>query len=146
VRNLAMRAADAAKNTSALIEDTVTRIKDGSNLVTATNETFTEVAKGASRVGKFVGQIAAASDEQAQGIEQVNKAVAEMDKVTQKNASIAEESASASEEMRAQAEQMKGVIAELLALVSGSKNTGGSGEHEEEFPVPAHKSVALKKV
>jgi hypothetical protein len=145
VRNLAMRAADAAKNTSALIEDTVTRIKDGSNLVTATNETFTEVAKGASRVGKFVGQIAAASDEQAQGIEQVNKAVAEMDKVTQKNASIAEESASASEEMRAQAEQMKGVIAELLALVSGSKNTGGSGEHEEELPVPAHKSVALKK-
>ena len=132
VRNLAMRAADAAKNTSGMIEGTVKKIKDGSDLVTTTNEAFTEVATSASKVGELVGEIAAASNEQAQGIEQVNKAVAEMDKVTQQNAANAEESAGASEEMRGQAEQMKGVIAELLVLVSGNSAISDSGGQEEE--------------
>ena len=122
VRNLAMRAADAAKNTAGLIEGTVKKIKDGSDLVTNTNEAFTEVATSASKVGELVGEIAAASNEQAQGIDQVNKAVVEMDKVTQQNAANAEESASASEEMNAQAAQMKGVVGELFILVGGNVN------------------------
>jgi ABC-type transporter Mla subunit MlaD len=130
VRNLAMRAADAAKNTSGLIEDTVKKIKDGSDLVTTTDEAFTEVATGASKVGELVGEIAAASNEQAQGIEQVNKAVAEMDKITQQNASNAEESASASEEMNAQAEQIKGVVGDLIALVGGRGSKVGSKDTE----------------
>jgi methyl-accepting chemotaxis protein len=136
VRNLAMRAADAAKNTAGLIEGTVKKIKDGSELVTTTNEAFTEVATSASRLGELVGEIAAASNEQAQGIDQVNKAVAEMDKVTQQNAANAEESASASEEMNAQAEQMKGAVGDLMALVEGNDHrvssmkygVGGKGE------------------
>ncbi|MFW6147861.1 MAG: methyl-accepting chemotaxis protein [Thermodesulfobacteriota bacterium] len=119
VRNLAMRAADAAKDTSHLIEGTVKRIKDGSGLVIRTNEAFTDVAKGASKVAKLVGEIAAASNEQAQGIEQVNKAVAEMDKVTQQAAADAEESASASEEMSTQAEHMRKIIDDLVVLVQG---------------------------
>ena len=130
VRNLAMRAADAAKNTSGLIEDTVTKIKDGLDLVTTTNEAFTEVATGASKVWELVGQIAAASNEQASGIEQVNKAVAEMDKVIQQTAANAEESASASEEMNAQAEQMKGVVGELTALVGGRGSKVGRRDAE----------------
>jgi methyl-accepting chemotaxis protein len=72
-------------------------------------------------VGELVGEIAAASNEQAQGIEQVNTAVTEMDKVTQSNAANAEESASASEEMSAQAEQMKAIVAEMVALVDGNR-------------------------
>ncbi len=123
VRNLAMRAADAAKNTAGLIESTVKKIKDGSDLVTNTNEAFTEVAAGASKVGELVGEIAAASNEQAQGIDQVNKAVAEMDRVTQQTAANAEESATASEEMNAQAEQMKGVVGDLVSLVGGKANS-----------------------
>ncbi len=122
VRNLAMRAADAAKNTSQLIEGTVKKIRNGSDVVSKTNEAFASVAGGARRVGELVGEITAASQEQAQGIEQINKAVAEMDKVVQQNAAGAEESASASEELNAQAEQMKGYVAELVALVGGSEN------------------------
>ena len=122
VRNLAMRAADAARNTADLIEGTVKRVKDGSELVVKTNEAFTEVAGSTGKVGELVGEISAASNEQAQGIEQVNNAVAEMDKVVQQNAANAEESASASEEMNAQAEQMKGIVKDLLALVCGSKS------------------------
>ncbi|MEA3359237.1 MAG: methyl-accepting chemotaxis protein, partial [Thermodesulfobacteriota bacterium] len=67
VRNLAIRAADAAKNTSDLIEDTVKKVKEGSELVTKTNEGFTQVAESASKVGELVGEISEASNEQAQG-------------------------------------------------------------------------------
>jgi methyl-accepting chemotaxis protein len=124
VRNLAMRSAEAAKGTANLIEGTVKKIKDGSDLVTATNKAFTEVATSASKVGELVSEIAAASNEQAQGIEQVNKAVTEMDKVTQQNAANAEESASASEEMSAQAEQMRGIVGELIAIVGAHGHNG----------------------
>ena len=125
VRNLAMRASDAAKNTATLIEGTVKKIKNGSEIVSRTNEAFVRVAAGSKKIGELVGEISAASQEQAQGIEQINKAVAEMDKVVQKNAASAEESASASEEMNAQAEQMKGFVNELVVLVSG-RNGGGA--------------------
>jgi methyl-accepting chemotaxis protein len=138
VRNLAMRAADAAKNTSGLIEGTVKKIKDGSNLVVKTNEAFAEVAVSASKVGELVGEIAAASQEQAQGIDQINKAVAEMDKVTQQTAANAEESASASEEMNAQAEQMKHISSTLAIIIGGSANGAGNGSGEN---IPVKKGI-----
>ena len=138
VRNLAMRAADAAKNTSGLIEGTVKKIKDGSNLVVKTNEAFAEVAVNASKVGELVGEIAAASQEQAQGIDQINKAVAEMDKVTQQTAANAEESASASEEMNAQAEQMKHISSTLAIIIGGSANGAGNGSGEN---IPVKKGI-----
>ncbi len=122
VRNLAMRSAEAAKNTSDLIEDTIKSVKDGSGLVTRTNEAFSEVDQSLAKAGELVGEIAAASNEQAQGIDQINRAVAEMDKVIQQNAANAEESASASEELNAQAEQMKTFVNDLMALVGGNGN------------------------
>lgn len=126
VRNLAMRSADAAKNTSDLIEGTVRKIKEGSDLVAKTNEAFSEVAVSSSKVAELVGEIAAASQEQAHGIDQINRAVAEMDKVTQHTAANAEESASASEEMNAQAEQMKYVSKTLAEIIEG--NEAGTGK------------------
>jgi methyl-accepting chemotaxis protein len=119
VRNLAMRAAEAAKNTAGLIEGTVKKVREGSELVERTNGAFSEVSKSAAKVADLVSEIAAASSEQAQGIDQINKAVTEMDKVTQQNAANAEESASASEEMNAQAEQMKVIAGELQSIVGG---------------------------
>jgi ABC-type transporter Mla subunit MlaD len=119
VRNLAMRAAEAAKNTSTLIEESVRQIKEGAELVDVTNKAFDEVAVQAEKVTHLVGEIAAASTEQAQGIDQVNTAVGEMDRVVQQNAATAEESASSSEEMNAQAEQMKSMVKELVAYIEG---------------------------
>jgi methyl-accepting chemotaxis protein len=121
VRNLAMRSAEAAKNTAEMIEGTLKKTNDGSEIVARTNEAFSKVSESSDKVGELVGEIAAASNEQAQGIEQINTAVNEMDKVTQQNAANAEESASASEEMNAQAEQMKVMVSELVSLVGGSK-------------------------
>jgi|GEM_PF-316694 len=141
VRNLAMRAAEAAKNTSVLIEGTVKKVKEGSELVERTNGAFAEVSKSAAKVADLVSEIAAASSEQAQGIDQINKAVAEMDKVTQQTAANAEESASASEEMNAQAEQMKDVSAELMAIVGGDLENRASASVSE-----APQKAVLKKV
>ena len=125
VRNLAMRAADAAKNTQELVETTVTRIKQGGELVNKTKGGFDQVADSISKVTSLMTEIASASNEQAQGIEQVNKAVTEMDKVVQQNAANAEETAGASEEMRSQAERMIGHVAALAGLISGGSGQDG---------------------
>ena len=124
VRNLAMRAADAAKNTAGLIEGTVKKVNDGLTLVATANDAFSRVAKSTAKVGDIVSEIAEASKEQSNGIEQVNLAVTEMDKVIQQNAANAEESASASEEMNAQAEQLKEYVEDLVLLVTGKKDQG----------------------
>jgi methyl-accepting chemotaxis protein len=119
VRNLAQRAAEAAKNTADLIEGTINRIDQGNQLVKKTSEEFAEVATNSNKVGELVGEIAAASQEQAQGIEQVNTAMSQMDQVTQKNAANAEESASASEELNAQAMSLQEVVGDLMIIVGG---------------------------
>ena len=128
VRNLALRAAEAARNTSGLIENTIKAVKQGNELTQATQEAFRENVANAGKVGQLVDEIAAASEEQAQGIDQINKAVSEMDKVTQQTAANAEESASASEELNAQAEQMKGYVSDLAAVIGGRRegNDGGT--------------------
>jgi methyl-accepting chemotaxis protein len=120
VRNLAMRSAEAAKNTANLIEGTVTKVKGGSDLMGKTAEAFAQVAGSTTKVKELVAEIAAASGEQAQGVDQVNKAVAEMNNVTQQTAANAEESASASEELNAQAEQMQEYVSQLTGIVGGS--------------------------
>ena len=124
VRNLAMRAAEAARNTSHLIDGTVKRIRQGSDLVVKTNEAFSEVAKGTRKVGELVSEIAISSREQALGIDQVNKAVDGMDKIAQRNAANAEESASTSEELSAQAVQMKEIVSALVKLVGENEKRG----------------------
>jgi len=128
VRNLAMRAAEAAKNTAVLIEGTVKRVKEGNEFVGRTNEDFQKVSVSVTKSGELVGEIAAASQEQAQGIGQVSTAVSEMDRVVQQNAANAEESAAAAEQMNAQAEQMKGFVKDLVGLVGGYSNGGSAGE------------------
>ncbi len=117
VRNLALRAAEAARNTNDLIDNTIKAVKQGNALTSATREAFQENVVVAGKVGQLIDEIAAASQEQAQGISQINRAVAEMDRVTQQTAAGAEESAAASEELTAQAEQMKGSVGELAAII-----------------------------
>ncbi|MCF8143278.1 MAG: hypothetical protein K9N21_05090 [Deltaproteobacteria bacterium] len=140
VRNLALRAADAAKNTSNLIENTIKAVRNGNSLTQSTQEAFSENMEIGKKVGHLVEEISAASNEQAQGIEEINRAVTEMDKVVQQVAANAEESASASEEMSAQTEQMQVFVAELSAMVgaksirkskvSSSAKTAGSSSTE----------------
>jgi methyl-accepting chemotaxis protein len=97
------------------------------SVVTKTGMTakeFHEVAESVEKSSELVGEIAAASQEQAQGTEQINKAVSQMDKVVQQNAANAEESASASEDMNAQADRMKEFVGELVTLTGSSVDNG----------------------
>ena len=129
VRNLAMRAADAARNTSGLIESTVSKVKDGSGMVVKTNTAFSQVADGVQQASAVIGEIAAASREQAQGIAQISTAVASMDKVVQQAAASAEESAALSVEMSTQADKLQSVVDRLGALV-------GSRRREKNIAAP----------
>lgn len=121
VRSLALRAADAAKNTSSLIEDTIKKINEGSELVDKTHFAFKHVSTSTTKMGNLVGEIAAASKEQAQGIDQINMAVNAINTVVQQNTAISEETAGASEEMSAQSKTMQSMVQELLLLIGGSK-------------------------
>jgi methyl-accepting chemotaxis protein len=124
VRNLAQRAASAARETTGLIEDAVNRSRDGTAVAGEVGKALGAIVSDATKVSDLIDSISKASDEQAQGVEQVNTAVSQMDKVTQQTASGAEESASAAEEMAAQSQAVKGMVNELMAMVNG----GGSGD------------------
>jgi methyl-accepting chemotaxis protein len=120
VRNLAMRAAEAAKNTQGLIQTSVDHIESGANLVGNTESAFQIVIEQTADMGTRIEEIATASTEQAQGIDQLNKAMSGMDQVTQQNAANAEESSAASEELSAQAATMQGYVVELRQVVNGA--------------------------
>src|SRR5208282_1910474 len=87
VRNLAQRSATSAKEIKRLIQDSVRKVENGSGLVNKSGETLNEIVGSVKRVTDIVTEIAAASQEQSVGVEQVNKAMAQMDQVTQTNAS-----------------------------------------------------------
>ena len=127
VRNLAMRSAEAAKNTAAMIEESVNNAKNGVTIAVEVGKNLEEITTAATKVNSLVGEIAAASREQSQGIDQVNTAVVQMDKVTQSNAASAEESAAAAEQLSSQAVQLSEMVSELVALVGSADKSGVSG-------------------
>jgi methyl-accepting chemotaxis protein len=163
VRNLAMRSAEAAKNTSELIENTIKAVKNGNQLTKATQEAFKDNMASSTKIGQLVDEIATASQEQAQGISQINRAVAEMDKVIQQAAYNAESSVNASETMNSQVNQLSGHIEELLAVFGGnisaskqSKNSPAAkivskpvdkkiASDRKMIPAPAQEKNAMKK-
>ena len=107
VRNLAQRSAAAAKEIKALIKDSVDKVGEGTKLVDMSGQTLDEIVTSVKKVSDIVAEIAAASQEQSTGIEQVNKAVMQLDQVTQQNAALVEEAAAASEAMDEQARGLR---------------------------------------
>jgi methyl-accepting chemotaxis protein len=96
VRNLASRSAGAAKEIKELIKDSGRKVDAGSELVSVSGNTLNEIVDSVKKVGDIIAEIAAASSEQAAGIDQVNRAVSEMDNMTQQNAALAEQTSAAS--------------------------------------------------
>ncbi len=128
VRNLAIRAAEAAKSTGALIENSIKSVKRGIELTKSTQDAFTANKDISMKLAVLVDEIETASREQAQGIEQINKAVVEMDTVVQRNAASAEEVAAASEELNAQAVEMKSHVSDLTAVITGANSDAAAAE------------------
>jgi len=146
VRNLAQRSAQSAKETAERIEDSVTRSEHGVRISAKVAESFGEIVDKARKVDELVGEIASASKEQSQGIEQVSVAVTQMDQVTQTNAAGAEESASAAQELNAQSEMMRQSVQQLERLVGSKSHTSpAAAAAEDSAPVPAAASRKFLK-
>ncbi len=119
VRNLAQRAAQAARDTSVLIVGSVDHAENGVLVADRTRIAFHETAAAAEQVASLIDEIAAAAREQSIGIEQINQALGQIDRVTQSSAANAEQSASAAEELDAQTTQLRGIVSSLDGLISG---------------------------
>ena len=125
VRNLAQRCAQAAKDTSALIEESIAKSNDGKVKVDQVATAIRAITEEAGKVKTLVDEVNLGSQEQARGIEQIGKAITQMEQVTQKTAANAEESASAAEELNAQSETLKDIVERLTAMVGGGEATNG---------------------
>ena len=133
VRALAQRSANSAKETAAKIDDSVKKSEQGVQISDKVDRALLEIVDKARRMESIVVEIATASQEQTQGIEQVNTAVRQMDTVTQSTASSAEEAAAAAEELSAQSVAMQEATTELRQLIENRKTTVASS------PTPARK-------
>jgi methyl-accepting chemotaxis protein len=128
VRNLAGRSATAAKEIKALIQDSVAKVEEGSQLVDESGKTLDEIVGAVKKVTDIVAEIAAASREQSAGIEQVNRAVMQMDETTQQNAALVEEAAAASQAIVEQAQTLSAMVAHF--------NVGGSDDRPMAAQAP----------
>lgn len=107
VRNLAARSANAAKETTAMIEGSIKKVEDGTRIATETAEALNRIVDGIAKVANIIGDIATASNEQATGISQINQGIMQVSQVVQTNSATSEESAAASEELSSQAELLR---------------------------------------
>lgn len=138
VRNLAQRSAEAAKNTSILIESSQTASDRGTVVAEEVSENLQRIEDSVRNVSALVIEISAAAKEQQIGIEDIGHTMHEMDKSVQDNASSSEESASASEELSSQAQEMKQMVCELRHLINKEnvRFEGVSDNYYNNFKTP----------
>ncbi len=136
VRRLAIRAADAARDTQERIETTLREIHQGGEAMEKSRGQFDVALDRNRKVGELVGELVEAGREQAAGIQQINLAMAEMDKVVQNNAANAEEAAAAAEEMHALSDDMRNIVRRLARVVGVREKDGGSGPPPVDFDTP----------
>jgi methyl-accepting chemotaxis protein len=119
VRNLAMRSAEAAKNTATLIEESVRNADGGVVINQEVLKNLEEIHMQVNKVSEVMSEIAAASDQQSQGVDQISSGVHQMNLITQQNAATSEESAAASEQLSSQAETMRVMVASFKLNLNG---------------------------
>ena len=146
VRNLAARSAAAAKETTELIEGSISKVQTGTKIANETASALVEIVDGVDKAANLVGGIAEASNEQASGIAQVNKGIEQVSQVVQNNSATAEESAAASEELSSQAELLKEMVGRFklsksvkaLPGLTGPTGRGSGGTAAKKKAAPAH--------
>lgn len=144
VRNLAARSANAAKETTSLIEGSIKKAEGGTKIASETAASLSKIVEGVSKAAELVDQIATASGEQSAGIAQINKAIQQVSEVIQTNSATSEEGASASEELSGQADMLK----ELVGKFNLKKHSSFSSRAEyepEETPGGIRKLTGIDK-
>ncbi len=134
VRNLAQRAAEAAKSIKTVIANSVGRVEDGARLVESAGQSMEEIVAQVKRVSAIIGEIAAASKEQSGGIEQVNQAITQIDQITQQNAALVEEATAAAKSLEDQSD----ALVQSVAIFKTPEECGGAsrkagGSQTEEY-------------
>ena len=132
VRTLAQRSAEAAKDIKALISASVDKIGNGNLLANKSGETMANIVTAIKRVNDIMSEIAAASSEQATGIQEVSNAVVQMDEMTQQNAALVEEAAAASDSMR----QQSGQLAQRVSVFKVGNQQVGNGSRSPQSSTP----------
>jgi methyl-accepting chemotaxis protein len=120
VRNLAQRSAQAARDTAALIEDSIAKSNDGSIKLQRMAEVIHSITENTGKVKAFIDEVSLASLEEAKGVDAISKGVSHMEKSTQDTASFSEESASASEQLSAQAQTLNHIAEQIAAMVGAN--------------------------
>ncbi len=141
VRNLAQRSASAAKEIKELINDSVDKVKIGSELVDESGKTLAEIMDSVKKATDIVAEIAAASEEQSAGIEQVNNAVNQMDNVTQQNAALVEEASAASKSMEQQSSMLVSQIGYFRGGHLSAAGQPASGPQVVRLPAATTRAV-----
>ncbi|MDD2913978.1 MAG: methyl-accepting chemotaxis protein [Gallionella sp.] len=144
VRNLAQRSAAAAKEIKTLIGDSVEKVEGGSKLVAQAGQTMEEIVTAIKRVTDIMSEITAASQEQSQGIEQVNTAITQMDEVTQQNAALVEEAAAAAESLEEQAQNLSVSVGTFKVDSHSSSTAVARRESAQVTRAPQHAAPARK--
>jgi len=146
VRALAQRSAAASRETAGKIEAAINKTDQGVQISARVAQTLGEIVETVRKVDDLIAEVATASGEQDQGVEQINAAVSQMDKITQANAAGAEESAAAGEELKAQSMALQEVVNELSNMVGGATEPGlARGETEEPEPSQSSFSHSRKQ-
>lgn len=127
VRNLAARSANAAKETTTLIEGSIKKVEGGTKIAIETADALNKIVDGVAKVANIVSDIAVASNEQASGIAQVNQGIMQVSEVVQTNSATSEESAAASEELSSQAELLKEQVSRFKIKINQSSYKGFEG-------------------
>jgi methyl-accepting chemotaxis protein len=146
VRSLAGRSADAAKEIKALINASVERVTQGTELVDQAGVTMAEVVTGIGRVTDIMGEINAASNEQASGVLQVGQAVTQMDQATQQNAALVEEMAAAASSLKAQAQELVRTVAVFNLGERDAPHQAVPRTAVPRSPTPTPKALAQQSV
>jgi methyl-accepting chemotaxis protein len=119
VRTLAQRSAGASKDIAILIKQSVEKIEQGSRQASLSGQVLSDLQQSANKVAQINTAIAAANEEQANGVIQISKAMNQLDQVTQVNAATSEEAAASAEELSAQAKMLDRVVGELVIAIRG---------------------------
>jgi methyl-accepting chemotaxis protein len=145
VKNLANRSAESAKETAAMIKETLRNVESGMSISKELSETFKDILANSKKVMEMNREVETASGQQDEGIGQVNKAMIQFDTVVQTNASSAEETASAAEELQGQVTSLNDIVDTLYLIVSGKEYSGRGGTETAASPHAAHTAAPASR-
>jgi methyl-accepting chemotaxis protein len=145
VKNLANKSAEAAKETSGMIESSIKKTEEGLAIATRLAESFKDILNNIQKVSEMTKEVETASTQQDSGINQVNKAIVQFDEVVQANASAAEETASSAEELQAQVETLNNIVGDLVLIVTGRSVSSNGNGHDAQLRAHEVRTVVHNK-